>query len=51
MVIELNGRYTKAKIFTDKVEQEAIKQITFLCNHPLFEKQPISIMPDVHPGK
>ena len=51
MMIELNGRYTKAKIFTDKVEQEAIKQITFLCNHPLFEKQPISIMPDVHPGK
>ena len=50
-MIEITGKYTNAKIFTDNIEPDAIKQITFLCNHPLFEKQPISIMPDVHPSK
>ena len=50
-MIELTGKYTKAKIFTNNVESDVIKQVTFLCNHHLFEKQPISIMPDVHPGK
>lgn len=50
-MIELTGKYTKAKIFTNNVEPDVIKQVTFLCNHPLFEEQPISIMPDTHPGK
>lgn len=49
-MIELNGKYTRAKIFTDNVESEAIGQILGLCNHPAFEGAKIRVMPDVHAG-
>lgn len=49
-MIELNGKYTNAKIFTDNVESEAIGQILGLCNHPAFEGAKIRVMPDVHAG-
>ncbi|MDO5538959.1 MAG: RtcB family protein [Eubacteriales bacterium] len=47
----VNGIYTSATIFTDKVEDYAIAQIEFLCNQETFKDCCIRVMPDVHPGK
>ena len=49
-MIELNGRYGSAKVFTDVVDQTAISQIITLLNQPIAEGQTIRIMPDVHTG-
>lgn len=49
-MIELNGKYNTAKVFTDNIEQSAISQIIALCNHPILENSKIRIMPDVHTG-
>jgi RNA-splicing ligase RtcB len=49
-VIELNGKYNAAKIFTDNVEQEAISQIITLLNQPFAEGSVIRVMPDTHAG-
>ena len=38
------------KIFTDKIEQEALNQITTLIAQPAFTNSKIRIMPDVHAG-
>ena len=37
-MIELNGKYNTAKVFTDNIEQSAISQIIALCNHPMLQK-------------
>lgn len=50
-MIEVNGKYNNAKIFTDNVEQTAISQIIELCNEESFKNTKIRIMPDVHAGK
>ena len=50
-MIEIIGKYTKANILTDNVESGVIKQVQFLCNHPLFEDKRIVIQPDTHVGK
>lgn len=50
-MITITGKYTNANIMTDNVEPDVIKQVTFLCNHPLFEGKKISIQADTHPGK
>lgn len=50
VLLELQGKYTKAKVFTDNVEQEAMSQIIELCNQPFVYNSKISIMPDVHAG-
>lgn len=39
------------KIFTEDVEETALKQIEEIKNHPAFVEQKIRIMPDVHAGK
>ena len=39
------------KIFTDNVEQEALKQIDLLLEQELFKDCKVRIMPDVHAGK
>jgi len=49
-VIELQGKYNTAKVFTDNVEQTAISQIIELCNQPFVEGGKIRIMPDTHAG-
>lgn len=49
-MLEINGKYTNAVIYTDLIEQEAISQIMGLCNHPAFENAKIRVMPDVHAG-
>lgn len=50
-MIQIEGKYTTAKILTDTVEPEVIKQATMLCNHPLFENKKIVLQPDCHPSK
>lgn len=50
-MLELNGKYNTAKIFTNLVENEAQKQIIDLCNMREFSDSKIRIMPDVHAGK
>lgn len=49
-MIELNGKYNTAKVYTDIIDEAAIAQIIQLCNQPLAENQRIRIMPDVHAG-
>ena len=50
-MIEIKGKATQAKIFTDDVEAYALAQIQLLCDHPSFEGSRVRVMPDVHPGK
>ena len=50
-MINLTGKYTEATIYTDNCEAEAQGQIIAICNHPLFEDNPVKMMPDVHFGK
>ena len=49
-MIELNGKYTSAKVFTEIIDPSAISQIIELCNQPMSEGSHIRIMPDVHAG-
>ena len=49
-MIELNGRYGSAKVFTDIIDQTAVSQIITLLNQPMAEGQTVRIMPDVHAG-
>ena len=49
-MIELNGKYNKAKVFTNNVEQTATSQIIELCNQEFIKNSKIRIMPDCHAG-
>ena len=46
----VKGTYNTAKIFTDNVEEGAIKQIKALCDMEAYRESKIRIMPDVHAG-
>ena len=50
-MIELNGKYNTASVFTDVIEEAAISQIITLCNQESCAGSKIRIMPDVHAGK
>lgn len=49
MVI-IEGKYNKAKVFTDVVEEVALSQIKTLCDQEFVQDSKIRIMPDVHAG-
>ena len=49
-MIELQGKYNIAKIFTDNIENEAISQVIDLCNQEFVKDSKIRIMPDCHSG-
>ena len=49
-MFEISGKYTKAKVMIDDVEESCVAQITKFTNHPAFTN-PIAIMPDTHAGK
>lgn len=49
-MIELQGKYNTAKVFTDTVENEAISQIINLLNQEFVSGSKIRIMPDTHAG-
>lgn len=50
-MLEIEGKYAKAKVFTDSLENAARGQIQAICDSPLAEGATLRIMPDVHPGK
>lgn len=49
-MLEINGTYSTAKIFTDILEESAAAQIKQLCDQPFAKNCKIRIMPDVHSG-
>lgn len=49
-MIELQGKYAKAKIFTDVVDSDSISQVMQLLNQPYSEGSRIRMMPDIHAG-
>ncbi len=50
-MIEINGKYSTAKIFTDIVEEDAVEQIKTLCQQEFCNGAKVRVMPDVHAGK
>jgi tRNA-splicing ligase RtcB len=50
-MIEIQGKYNLAKVFTDNIDSTTIAQIIELCNQPFVEGCNIRIMPDCHAGK
>jgi tRNA-splicing ligase RtcB len=50
-LVELQGKYNTAKVFTDNVDDMTIGQVIELCNQPFVEGSKIRIMPDTHAGK
>ncbi|MBR2987786.1 MAG: RtcB family protein [Clostridia bacterium] len=49
-MIELQGKYNMAKVFTDTVDNACISQIIELLNQPMAEGSVIRMMPDCHAG-
>ena len=49
-MIELNGKYATAKVFTDVVDSESISQVISLLNQPYAEGSRVRMMPDIHAG-
>lgn len=49
--MELKGKYSSCIIYTDNVDDEAIKVLYGILDHPSAKGQTIRIMPDVHAGK
>ena len=49
-MIELQGKYNTAKLFTDNFDQETIAQIINLLNQEFVKDSQIRIMPDTHAG-
>ena len=50
-MIEINGKYTNAKIYTNTPQEVAIQQIDELVNQSFMEGTKVRIMPDYHAGK
>jgi RNA-splicing ligase RtcB len=49
-MLKVKGEYNEAIIYTDYIEEEALRQIIELCNQETFTNSKIRIMPDVHAG-
>lgn len=49
-MIELQGKYTNAKIFADTIEEGVYSQVYDIINCRAFEGQKVVCMPDVHVG-
>lgn len=49
-MIEVNGKYTNAKIMIDQVDEKCMGQIINMINHEAFTN-PVRIMPDTHSGE
>ena len=50
-MFEIVGKYTKAIVYNDNIEDEAAAQIYGIVNCKAYEGQTIRIMPDTHCGK
>lgn len=49
-MIELQGKYSEAKIFTNIVDNESISQVIELLNQPYISGSRVRMMPDIHAG-
>ncbi|GFP76794.1 RtcB family protein [Clostridium fungisolvens] len=49
-MLEIQGKYSGAKVFTDNIEAEALNQIYKLCDQSFTEGCKVRIMPDTHAG-
>lgn len=49
-MIEINGKYTSAKIIVDDAEYSSIQQIKHLCDLDVLENSKIRVMADICPG-
>ena len=49
-MLEVQGKYNQAKIFTDVVDQDSIAQVIELCNQEFTSGSRIRLMPDIHAG-
>lgn len=49
-MFEIRGRYTKATVMIDNVEDDCVKQIQQFVDNPVFVN-PVVVMPDTHSGK
>lgn len=49
-MIELQGKYAGAKVFTDVVDNESISQVINLLNQPYIAGSRVRMMPDIHAG-
>ena len=49
-MIEVNGRFNSAKIYTDVVDEASISQVIALCNQEFSAGSRIRLMPDIHAG-
>lgn len=49
-MIEVKGKHSTAKVFTEIIEEGAISQIKNLCDMEYVQGSKIRIMPDVHAG-
>lgn len=49
-MIEINGKYNSAKVFTDVIDDASVSQIIELCSQEFTIGQRIRMMPDVHAG-
>ena len=49
-MLELQGKYATAKVFTDVVDSESISQVISLLNQPYAKGSRVRMMPDIHAG-
>ena len=49
-MFEIRGKYSTAKVFADKADEDSVRQIYELCNQQFTENERIRMMPDVHAG-
>jgi tRNA-splicing ligase RtcB (3'-phosphate/5'-hydroxy nucleic acid ligase) len=49
-MLEIEGKYNIAKVYTNILEEGAASQIETLCNQEFVKENKIRIMPDVHAG-
>ncbi len=49
-MLQIEGKYNIAKVYTDTLEEGAALQIETLCNQEFVKESKIRVMPDVHAG-
>lgn len=49
-MLELQGKYATAKVFTDVVDEASISQVITLLNQPYVDGSRVRMMPDIHAG-
>lgn len=49
-MLEIRGKFNTAKVFTDIIDEDSIRQVYELCNQSFSEEAKIRMMPDVHAG-